>query len=196
MSGPGADPGWISGRATRRPDTVGDPRPNDVGETSPGPRGRRGREDLVGVAVDRGREPRYALRSSLATVVPASATPYGYTLAIWSCGAVLLRSHGTPSLADTLMFVAGAIAGFNLLGASAFGAIGHARPIDRRQDRVLAGALDWVALGAVVAAVSVISAIHGRLPWLLGPFTATVLYLLIASLQLALLTFHRPPDRR
>ncbi|HUA07410.1 MAG TPA: hypothetical protein VMB27_26145 [Solirubrobacteraceae bacterium] len=133
------------------------------------------------------------MRSSLATIIPATAAPYGYTLAIWSCGAVLLRSHGTPSVTDTLLFIAGAIAGFNLLGLLAIGVLGHARPIDRGQARVLAGALDWVALGAVVAAASAISAIRGWAAWLLGPFTATVLYLVIASLQLAFLS--RCPGR-
>ncbi len=136
-----------------------------------------------------------ALRSSLATIIPASATPYGYTLAIWSCGALLLRSHGTPSFADSLMFVAGAIVGFNVLGVLAIGVISRAKPIERRQDRVLAGVLDWVALGVAIAAVSLISEIHGWLAWLLGPFAATVLYLLLASLQLAVLAAHRTRDR-
>jgi len=149
--------------------------------------------DLGGVATARHAHARYGLRSSMATIIPATAAPYGYTLAIWSCGAVLLRSHGTPSFADTLLFVAGAIAGFNLLGLLAIGVLGHARPIDRRQDRVLAGVLDWIALAAVVAAVFAISVIPGWAPWLLGPFTATLLYLVIASLQLALLS--RRPER-
>jgi hypothetical protein len=70
----------------------------------------------------------------------------------------------------------------------AIGAIRRARPIERRQDRVLAGVLDWVALGAVVAAIFAISRIHGWAPWLLGPFTATILYLVIATLQLAAVT--------
>jgi hypothetical protein len=137
----------------------------------------------------------YTLRSSIATVIPASAAPYGYTLAIWSSGAVLLRSAGQPSLGDVLTFVAGAIAGFNLLGVLSIGVIGHVRPIECLKDRVLAGVLDWVALGAVIGAVSAISGIHGWAPWLLGPLTATVLYLLIASLQLAVLAIHRKPDR-
>ena len=171
---------------------MSNPNRSDVDGLLPGDAQERRPEDLVRLAVDR---ERYALRSSLATVVPASAAPYGYTLAIWSCGAVLLRSHGTPSLDDVLMFVAGAIAGFNVLGVLAIGLIGHARPIERRQDRILAGVLDWIALGAVVATVSVISGIHGWPPWLLGPFTATVLYLLIASLQLAVLGVHRTTDR-
>jgi hypothetical protein len=131
------------------------------------------------------------LRSSLATIIPASAAPYGYTLAIWSSGAVLLRSHGVPSFGEVFVFVAGAIAGFNLLGALAISVIGHAQPVECRKARVLAGLLDWVALGVVVGAVYTISAIHGWVAWLLGPFAATILYLVIASLQLAVLAGHR-----
>jgi hypothetical protein len=52
---------------------------------------------------------------------------------------------------------------------------------------VLAGAFDWIAVGAALGAVSLLDGIHGWLPWLLvGPFVATVLYLLIASAQLAI----------
>jgi hypothetical protein len=155
----------------------------------------RSPDDLAGATGDPRADPPHAFRSSLATIIPATAAPYGYTLAVWSSGAVLLRSHGAPSLGDTLMFVVGAIAGFNLLGLFAIGVFRRATPIDRRQDRVLAGVLDWVALGAVIAAVYGISQIHGWTPWLLGPFTATILYLLIASLQLALLTIRRERER-
>lgn len=182
-------------RAAQRVGTVSKPKRDSRGELPRGDRQQRYAGDRHRVTAERESDRRYGLRSSLATVVPASAAPYGYTLAIWSCGAVLLRSHGAPSLADTAMFVAGAIAGFNLLGLVAIGTIGHARPIERRQDRVLAGGLDWVALGAVVTAVSAISDIHGFMPWLLGPFVATVLYLLVASLQLAALAVHQTTDR-
>jgi hypothetical protein len=158
-------------------------------ERAPGPAARGG------VAADREVDGRHALRSSLATIIPAAAAPYGYTLAIWSCGAVLLRSDGTPSLTDTLIFVGGAIVGFNLFGLLAIGVIGEAKPIGSPQERVLAGVLDWVALAVVVAAVSGISHIHGWEAWLLGPFAATVLYLLAASAQLAVLAIHRGVHR-
>ena len=49
-----------------------------------------------------------------------------------------------------------------------------------------AGAFDWIAVGASLGAVSLLDGIHGWLPWLVGPFAATVLYLLIASAQLAI----------
>ena len=137
-------------------------------------------------------EPRAAggtLRAALATVVPASAVPYGYTLAIWGSGAMLLRSLGATA-AEAFIFAAGAIAGFylvdQLLRLLASATPGPANPINRYEDRVLAGAFDWIAVGAALGAVSLLDGIHGWLPWLVGPFAATVLYLLIASAQLAI----------
>ena len=99
---------------------------------------------------------------------------------------MLMRSEGTPSVPNVLTFVAGAIAGFNLAVALTIGVLGHAKTVDRR-DRVLAGVLDWIALAAVVGAVYAITRLHGWGPWLLAPFAATLLYLLVASLQLAVL---------
>src|SRR5436190_23828730 len=138
-------------------------------------------------------EPRAASgtpRAALATVVAASAVPYGYTLAIWGSGAVLLRSLGARTAAEAFVFAAGASAGFNLvaqlLRLLASATPGPANPINRYEDRVLAGVFDWIAVGAALGAVSLLDGIHGWLPWLVGPFAATVLYLLIASAQLAI----------
>jgi hypothetical protein len=39
--------------------------------------------------------------------------------------------------------------------------------------------------------VSLLDGIHGWLPWLVGPFAATVLYLLIASAQLAIVVVRK-----
>jgi hypothetical protein len=130
------------------------------------------------------------LRAALATVVPASAVPYGYTLAIWGSGAMLMRSLGAPTAAEAFIFATGASAGFylvgRLLGLLASATPGPANPINRHEDRLLAGAFDWIAVGAAIGAVSLLDGIHGWLPWLVGPFAATVLYLLIASAQLAI----------
>jgi hypothetical protein len=66
---------------------------------------------------ERGEEPRAArgtLRTALTIVIAASAVPYGYTLAIWGTGAVLVRSRGAPTTGEAFIFAAGAIAGFYL----------------------------------------------------------------------------------
>ena len=106
-------------------------------------------------------EPRAAagtLRAVTATVVAASAVPYGYTLAIWGSGAVLLRSLGAPTAAEAFIFAAGASAGFYLvdwlLGLLAWVTSGPVNPINRYEDRALAGAFDLIAVGVALGAVS------------------------------------------
>jgi hypothetical protein len=148
-------------------------------------------DNLAGDAISSEPPSVRAMRSSLARIVRASAAPYGYMLTIWSFTAVLVQFHGTPGAGDLLIFVAGAIAGFNLMGVVSLAVTANARPVACSRDRVLAGLLDPVAVGAVVGAVSAISVIHGWLPWLVGLLAATVLYLLIASVQLALLAARR-----
>ena len=119
------------------------------------------------------------LRAALATVVAASALPYGYTLAIWGSGAVLVRTRGAPSRAEAFIFAAGAIAGFylvdQLLDLLAAESLGPIKPINRSEDRVLAGVFEWIAVGAALGAVSLLDDVHGWLPWLVGPLTATAL---------------------
>lgn len=135
------------------------------------------------------------MRASLSTLVVATSAPYGYTLAVWSSGALLVHSHGVPSVPDVLTFVAGAIAGFDLLALVVVADTGgEIMAIDRRYDRLLGGVLDWVALGIVVGGTSAVTAIHGWVPWLVVPFFTTVSYLLIASLQLAAFATPRMTD--
>jgi hypothetical protein len=88
-----------------------------------------------------------------------------------------------------------AIAGFNLLGALAISAIGHAQPGAPASSRDCgSGSIGWLSEWSLGAGYT-ISAVHGWVAWLLGPFAATILSLLIASLQLAVLAIHRPPNR-
>lgn len=122
----------------------------------------------------------------MGTVVAASAAPYGYTLTIWSSGAVLIDYRGKPGVGDVFLFLAGAVLGFSALGLLAQGPLANRRSIDRRRDRVIAGALDWAAVGAAVGVVAVLARIHGWVAWPLGSFVGTVIYLAGAGLQLGL----------
>jgi len=142
-------------------------------------------QDTPGTDSDARRRARLALRAGLGTTVLASAAPYGYTLTIWSSGAVLIRSHGTPSVGDVFLFIVGALVGFDVLGLLARGALTRREAVERRQVRVLAAALNWIAVGAAVAAVALLAEISGWFPWLVAPLVATVVYLLGAALQLA-----------
>jgi hypothetical protein len=94
-------------------------------------------------------------------MVAASAAPYGYTISIWSSGAVLMHSHGTPGVADVFAFLAGALTGFGLLALFSRGAVTTMESLDHAPDRVLAGAMHWLAAGAAVGTVALVAKLHG-----------------------------------
>ncbi len=58
----------------------------------------------------------YGLRKAVGT----SAGPYGYTLTIWTTGAVLIHARGVPTTFEALSFMLGAVIGFAVVGDLAF----------------------------------------------------------------------------
>ena len=58
-------------------------------------------------------------RAHLKTTVAFSAAPYGYTLTIWTAGAVTTHEHGVPSAWEVLLLMIGAVLGFALAAAMA-----------------------------------------------------------------------------
>jgi hypothetical protein len=57
--------------------------------------------------------------------------------------------------------------------------------IEGSSERVLTGALHWFSVGVAVGAVALVAQIPSWLAWPLGSATATTLFLLCSSLQLA-----------
>jgi hypothetical protein len=133
----------------------------------------------------------HMLREALATIVAASAAPYGYTVTLWSSGAVLMGSHGTPHVAEVFAFLAGALAGFGMMALVAHGTLGRAELLEDAADRVLAGTLHMLAVGGAVGAVALLAELHSWEAWPLSAFAATALYLLLASLELTVVAIRR-----
>jgi hypothetical protein len=125
---------------------------------------------------------------AVGTIVSASAAPYGYTVSVWSSGAILIRYHSNPTVGDVLLFAVGALTGFALLGLVAHGKLRQTAPLAPGPERVIAGALHWFAVGVALGAVVLIAQISSWVAWPLGSFAATGLCLLAAGLQLALVT--------
>lgn len=118
-------------------------------------------------------------RHHLRTVLSATAAPYGYTLALWTAGAITTREAGEfPTTVDALLLVAGAITAFAALAASAFGGLDDVlKPTSRAQVRVWGG-LHLVALGLTILVVAgIVHAVHGHLVWPLVGFAVTGTYL-------------------
>ena len=135
---------------------------------------------------DRTLSPGMTLRAALGTMVAASAAPYGYTVSLWSSGAVLMHFHGSPDVAEVFGFIAGALTGFGIMGLLARGALARDESLHDARDRVLAGMFHWLAVGTAVGTVTLLAQLDGWEAWPLGSFAATSIYLLGASIQLAL----------
>jgi hypothetical protein len=135
------------------------------------------------------------LRSALGTMVPASAAPYGYTITIWSSGAVLSRSHGLPTVGQVFAYAAGALAAYGVVSLIARGPVLRMESHEGARDRVVGGALNWFAVGGAVGSVALVAKLPVWIAWPLGSFAATSIYILVASLQLALVARRRERGR-
>jgi hypothetical protein len=62
-------------------------------------------------------------RRNLRAAVGASAGPYGYTLTIWTTGAVLTNTHGIPTTLYAAAFMTGAVLAFASVGLSGLGGL-------------------------------------------------------------------------
>jgi hypothetical protein len=129
---------------------------------------------------------RRLLRRSFATIVSASAAPYGYTLTIWSAGALLLHFRGAPHVWEMFLFVAGAIAAFAGLWLIGRDAIELSEPVPQGPERAFAGVLDLFAVGCALGAAALLAMIASWPAWPLASFGATAVYVIIASVQLAI----------
>lgn len=121
-------------------------------------------------------------RGALAPALAAAAMPYGYTISVWGSGALLTRTHGLPQTWEIGAFAAGAVLAFALLGLFARGAVGP----EHAADRLVAGALHWLAAGAAIGSAALVSRLPGWEAWPLASFAATAAFFLCASAQLAL----------
>ena len=115
------------------------------------------------------------LGAALGTLASASAAPYGFTLSVWSSGAILTHFRGAPNVGDVFLFIAGALAGFALVGFLAHRPLRAPQyAVHGERERVLAGLLHWFAVGIAVGSVVLISQIPSWVAWPLSMFTGDV----------------------
>jgi hypothetical protein len=131
-------------------------------------------------------------RQHLRAVVAASTAPYGYTLTLWTAGAIATNAEGSvPATVDALLLLAGAVLGFGAVGAYAFGGINGVLAPGTRGDIRVWGGMHLPSVGASILLVTALSGVvHGRLLWPLVGFTATATYLIVIGAQFWLAT-HR-----
>jgi len=117
--------------------------------------------------------------------------PYGYTMSIWSAGALVMGVQGLPQPAEVFTFLAGSIAAFGLLALTVSHVAHRIDGVDRPADRLLAGILHWFAAGGAVGVAVLASQLPGWAAWGVSSFAVTCVYMLGASLQFAMVKWLR-----
>lgn len=59
-------------------------------------------------------------RDFLRSTLEKESRAYGFTIAFWGSGAILIAEHGLPSLTEALSYGSGAVLGFGLLTLIAY----------------------------------------------------------------------------
>jgi hypothetical protein len=115
-----------------------------------------------------------------------SIAPYGYTLTVWTSGAILTHARGVPSSVDALLFMLGAVAGFGLVALVAFGDLRLRTVADPPHPHVWGG-LHLLSIGLAIGAATLNARLVENIgAWPIGGFLATAIYLLTLALQLGL----------
>ncbi len=123
-------------------------------------------------------------RKSLRAAIGASAAPYGFTLSTWTTGAVLTHAEGIPDALDALLFLAGAVLGFALVGRLAFGGITKKLEREMEGPRPVWASLHFPSVALAIGSASLVTwVLRGELAWVVGPFCATVAYLLTLAAE-------------
>jgi hypothetical protein len=113
----------------------------------------------------------------LATTLSSAAVPYGYAVAIWSSGALLVNRHSTPHVVDVILFAAGTVAGYAILRlASRNGEPRRPEGIGRHSV-LRGGAVHLASISAGIAAAGLLARLPAPGAWVAAPLAATVLYL-------------------
>jgi hypothetical protein len=123
-------------------------------------------------------------RQSLRTTIGSSAAPYGYTLTVWTSGAVLTNARGLPNTIAALTFMVGAVLGFAFVGVLAFGSV--ARRFDRGHGAppLVWGSFHFFSVGLAIGSAALVAYyVQDFVVWPLGGFLATTVYLLVAGAE-------------
>lgn len=124
-------------------------------------------------------------RQQLRGVVAASAAPYGYTLTLWTAGAITSHAEQAfPSMIDTLLLLIGAVVGFGIIGAVACRGVNGTLPGNARGGMRIWGGIHLPSVGASILLIGLLThLVHGHAVWPVVGFTATATYLLVIAGQ-------------
>lgn len=125
-------------------------------------------------------------RRNLRAVIGSSAAPYGYTLATWTSGAMVIGARGIPTALAALSFMFGAVLGFAVVGALAFGGVSKHFDQESGEARLIWGSFHFFSVGCAIGAAALVAhLVDSFAAWPLAGFLFTSAYLLVLGAESA-----------
>ena len=130
---------------------------------------------------------RHSYRAHLKSAVATSAAPYGYTLTIWTSGAVTTHARGIPTAWEALLFLGGAVLGFGVTAALAYGHPGQILAPGEHGSVRLWGGFHLVSVGLAIGGAALVTAlVKDPVAWMIVGFVSTLVYLVVIAAQFTL----------
>lgn len=121
------------------------------------------------------------------TSIRSNAGAYGYSVLITGTLAMLASLRSQPEVGHLFLFGAGAATGFAAIEAVGSNFFRDRMRGDGAEVVVLGSAFSFVSISAGLGAAALVGwLVGGWVPWVLGPFAATVTYLLVLGIELSL----------
>jgi hypothetical protein len=129
-----------------------------------------------------------AYLQALETALHGAGLPYGYAVTAWSTGAALISARGPPSVGNIFLFAAGAAGAYGGLRFLTRTTEGEAQSqLTRSPNHLRAGLIHLAAIGLAIASAALIAQLGSDVAWALASLAATLLYLGVSSVEIALL---------
>lgn len=124
----------------------------------------------------------------LSTSVTGNAQAFGFSITVTMTFGVVDLAEGHPSRLQLLGFAMAAVAAFSVLNLVVFLFVRRTGDLATQQRALLIGtATDFLAVAAAIgSAFGVTALLHGWWAWLLAPFLAGLVYVLVQSVELAI----------
>lgn len=137
-------------------------------------------------------------RTVFRTILVEESFAYGFTIAFWGSGVLLVEEYGLPHTPGVLAYAVGAVTGFGLLAVASFGGVfATAVPDGSPQYVVLAGIHYLAALVPIAVTHLVLLAPLGRLPSLFAVgVCVSVFYNVLAAVEEVVSEVVRSYERR
>jgi hypothetical protein len=121
------------------------------------------------------------------STIGRESTTFGFSILVTVTFGMLQTLHGSPAIVEIFLYAAGAVLSFTVLEGILSRGFLRPMPQHRTETQAMGTSLNLLSVGVALAAALLIGTIlPSTAAWLLAPFIASIIYLVLESLEIAL----------